>query len=121
MSRVARAAGATVALLALGLVPARSVLAQGATRVASDDRWVGADKLKHFFLGFFVQSVAYSVTRATGAGHGSSIGTASAATAVVSLGKEWRDRRTSGFSLRDLAWDAAGGGAATLLLRRTAR
>jgi uncharacterized protein YfiM (DUF2279 family) len=85
------------------------------------DRWVGADKVKHFALSFFVQSMGYSVARATGTGHGSSVGVAGVMTAVVGVGKEWHDRRTTGFSARDLAWDAAGAGAATLLLRRTAR
>lgn len=85
------------------------------------DRWLGADKVKHFALSFFVQSVGYSVARATGAGHGSSLVVASAGTAVVGVGKEWVDRRATVFSARDLAWDAAGAGAATLLLRRTAR
>ena len=85
------------------------------------DRWFAPDKVKHFALSFFVQSVGYSAVRATGAGHGSSLLMASAVTAVAGVGKEWHDRRTTGFSARDLAWDAAGAGAATMLLRRTAR
>ena len=100
---------------------ATSAEAQGGAARRASDRWVGVDKVKHFAVAFFVQSVAYSTTRATGAPHGSSLGVASAMTAVVGVGKEWRDRRTTGFSVRDLAWDAAGAGAATLLLRRTAR
>lgn len=111
MTRLA-AAGALLLLLA---APG----AAGAQRPG--DRVFGADKVKHFALAFFVQSVGYSVTRVTGAGHGSSLGVASGLTAAVSVAKEWRDRRTTGFSARDLVWDAAGAGAATLLLRRTAR
>ena len=110
--RLAALAGA----LALG---ARPGWAQGGGR--PPDRWFGGDKVKHFALAFFVQSVGYSTVRATGAGHGSSLGTATALTAVVGVGKEWHDRRTTGVSVRDLVWDAAGAGAATLLLRRTAR
>ena len=85
------------------------------------DAWLGPDKVKHLLLAFFVQGAAHSAARATGMGHGSSLGTASAVTAVVSVGKEWHDRTTTGFSARDLVWDAAGAGAMTLLLRRTAR
>ena len=85
------------------------------------DRWFGPDKVKHFFMSGFTQSVGYSALRATGAGHRSSLFTASAVTAAVGLGKEWHDRRGTGFSARDLVWDAAGAGTATLLLRRTAR
>lgn len=113
----------TAATVALLLVVAAGPCGAQGTR-ASDrprDRWVGADKVKHFVLSFFVQSLGYSATRATGAGHRSSLGLASVATALTGVGKEWHDRRTTGFSARDLAWDAAGAGAATLLLRRTAR
>lgn len=110
---------AAVLLLAAG---ARDGRAQGAPPPErSRDRWVGVDKVKHLALSFFVQSVGYSATRATGVGHGSSLAVASVVTAVTGVGKEWHDRRTSGFSARDLAWDAAGAGAATLLLRRTVR
>lgn len=105
-------AGAVVLLL----VGAGQAHAQGGA-----DRWLGPDKVKHFCMSFFVQSVGYSVTRATGAGPRSSMGVASALTAAVGLGKEWHDRHTTDFSARDLVWDAAGAGAATLLLRRTAR
>ena len=115
-----QAAAVAVLLLALAAAEAR---AQGAVPPAgrARDRWVGADKVKHLALSFFVQSMGYSVTRATGAGHGSSLAVASVVTAVTGVGKEWHDRRGTGFSARDLAWDAAGAGAATLLLRRTSR
>jgi uncharacterized protein YfiM (DUF2279 family) len=47
---------------------------------------------------------------------------ASATTAAVGIGKEIHDRRVKGdFSARDLAWDAAGIGAATLMLGQTRR
>lgn len=86
------------------------------------DPWFGADKLKHFFMTAFVQSVAYSTLRATNADHRSSLYGASVASAVVGVGKELRDRRVGGeFSVRDLVWDAAGAGTASLLLDRTRR
>jgi uncharacterized protein YfiM (DUF2279 family) len=113
--------------LSVGALIAGAVVLGAATAGAQSgpdgtrDRWFGADKVKHFALSFLVQSVGYSTARATGMGHGSSLGMASALTAVVGFGKEWHDRRTTGFSARDLAWNAAGAGAATMLLRRTAR
>lgn len=86
------------------------------------DRWFSPDKLKHFFMAAFVQSVTYSALRATQLGHQSSLVGATAGTVAVSIGKEWVDaRRTGVFSKRDLVWDAAGIGASTLLLERTAR
>ena len=86
------------------------------------DPWFGVDKVKHFFVSAFVQSVVYGTLRATNAGHRSSLYGASAASAVVGIGKELRDRRAGGpFSVRDLVWDAAGAGTATLLLDRTRR
>jgi len=86
------------------------------------DAWFGADKVKHFLTSFFVQSVAYGATRATGADHAPSLAAASAVTAVLGVGKEVHDRRSYGvFSYRDLTWDAAGAGLATVMLRRTVR
>ena len=117
LSRLELAAG--IGLLAVVVLASRGGAQETSGRPR--DRWIGADKIKHFALSFFVQSVAYSAVRATGAGHGSSLGMASALTAAVGVGKEVHDRRTTGFSARDLAWDAAGAGAATLLLRRTTR
>jgi uncharacterized protein YfiM (DUF2279 family) len=86
------------------------------------DRWFSPDKIKHFFMAAFVQSVGYSALRATQLGHRSSLIGASAGSVVVSVGKELSDsRRTGLFSKRDLVWDAAGIGASTLMLERTAR
>jgi uncharacterized protein YfiM (DUF2279 family) len=84
------------------------------------DSWFGVDKVKHFFMGAFVQSVGYSAVRATGASHSASLAAATAVTAGVSIGKEVWDAHSGGTpSVRDLTWDAAGAGAATLLLRRS--
>lgn len=85
------------------------------------DRWFAPDKLKHFLLAAFVQSVGYSALRATSLGHHSSLVGASAGTALLSVGKELADRRGTGFSTRDLVWDAAGAGASTILLDRIER
>ena len=88
----------------------------------SRDAWFGPDKLQHFFTSAFVQSLGYGVLRRAGADQGPAITGASIATAIVGVGKEVRDRRTKGeFSVRDLAWDAAGAGSASLLLVRTVK
>ena len=82
--------------------------------------WFGADKLKHFFLSFFVQSASYSVARSVGASRDAAIIPATAATAAVGLSKElWDRKHDRGFDGRDLVWDALGAGAASALLIRT--
>ena len=98
------------------------LLQTGAADPRRRDAWFSADKVKHFFISAFVQSVAYSSARGAGVGHGGSLAAASATTGVLGVAKEARDRRAYGvFSYRDLAWDAAGAGLATLMLRRTVR
>jgi hypothetical protein len=86
------------------------------------DSWFAPDKVKHFFMGAFVQSVAYSALRASGAGHSASLAAASGVTAGVSVAKELWDAHSGGAaSARDFVWDAAGAAAATLLLGRSVR
>ena len=89
---------------------------------APRDGWFGPDKVQHFFVSAFVQSLGYGSLRATNASHQSSLVGATAASAAIGVGKELRDRRVTGlFSLRDLTWDAAGIGASTLMLEHTQR
>jgi uncharacterized protein YfiM (DUF2279 family) len=86
------------------------------------DRWFGPDKLQHFFTSAFVQSTTYGGLRRAGVEPGAAIAGASAVTAAVGVGKEVYDSRAKGeFSVRDLAWDAAGAGSASVLLVRTVR
>ena len=88
----------------------------------SGDSWFGVDKVKHFFMGAFVQSVAYSAIRASGGSHTASLTGATGVTAGVSVAKELWDAHSGGTpSVRDLVWDAAGAGTATVLLRRSVR
>jgi len=97
-------------------------LALALQMAAPRDSWFGADKLKHFFVATFTQSVTYSVLQLAKVDHDQAMAGAWAVTATVSVAKEIRDRRTTGlFSVRDLVWDAAGAGAATLLLQHSAR
>lgn len=92
------------------------------TDARARDTWFGADKLKHFFVAAFTQTVAYSALQAARVGHEEALAGAWGFTAAISVAKEIRDRRTTGvFSVRDLVWDAAGAGAATVLLTRARR
>ena len=98
------------------------VFTLGRTPEHSRDAWLGPDKLQHFFTSAFVQCVGYGVLRRAGADNAPAIAGASVVTAIAGVGKEVYDRRTKGdFSARDLAWDAAGAGSASLLLVRTVK
>lgn len=86
------------------------------------DKWFGSDKLKHFFMAAFTQTVSYSALQAARVRHDQAVAGAWAVTATVSIAKEIHDRRSYGlFSVRDLVWDAAGAGAASLLIARSVR
>lgn len=84
------------------------------------DRWFGPDKVEHFAMSFFVQSASYSALRA-GTSHRVALAGASVATAAVGIGKEWHDRGTTDFSVKDLMWDGAGALAASVLMAQTDR
>jgi uncharacterized protein YfiM (DUF2279 family) len=89
---------------------------------APPDNWFGSDKLKHFFIAAFTQTIAYSALQAARVPHDQALVGAWAVTATVSVAKEVRDRRAYGlFSYRDLVWDAAGAGVATLVIAKTVR
>ncbi len=90
--------------------------------VAPPDHWFGSDKLKHFFLAAFTQSVTYSGLQLAGVRHDHALASAWVVTAGVSVGKELHDRKVKGlFSVRDLVWDAAGAGAATAVIYNAVR
>lgn len=71
------------------------------------DPWFGPDKVKHAVVAFAVQGGSYAALRVAGAHHTALLG-ATVATIGVSLLKERFDRNRTGFSVRDLAWDALG-------------
>jgi uncharacterized protein YfiM (DUF2279 family) len=97
-------------------------LAFALSLTAPPDNWFGSDKLKHFFIAAFTQSVAYSAFQAARVDHDQALVGAWAVTATVSVAKELHDRRSYGlFSYRDLVWDAAGAGVATLVIAKTVR
>jgi len=116
-----RLARATIVASILAVVLVAPASAQSKEKhKRTDDALIGADKLKHFFIAGFVESMTFAGTQAIGANRGAARGTAIGVTAVVSVGREIHDRRTKGlFSIRDLAWDALGATAALIVLNKT--
>ena len=78
------------------------------------------DKVKHFLMAGFVETVTFAGLEALGADKSPARSGAIAMTVSVSLGREIHDRRTKGlFSFKDLAWDFLGGTAAMLIINKT--
>jgi len=98
-------------------------LIYGQAAVAHTDSWFGIDKLKHFFMSAFIESVSYSALQVMGVKHRSAMGGAIGVTLGFGLARELHDRRMPGniFSLRDLTWDALGTGAGAILSAHTIR
>jgi uncharacterized protein YfiM (DUF2279 family) len=81
---------------------------------------VAPDKVKHFFVSAFVQSVSYSTLRLAGVEHDTALLAAGVATLSAGIGKEvWDSRRGGTFSMGDLVWNVAGAGAAAAMLEHT--
>jgi uncharacterized protein YfiM (DUF2279 family) len=87
------------------------------------DNWFGADKIKHFFMSAFIESVTYSALQAARVNHRPALGGAIGVTMAIGVGKEIHDKRTPGniFSVRDLTWDVVGATAGAVLLSQTRR
>ena len=98
-------------------------LIYGQVAVVHQDSWFGADKIKHFFMSAFIESVTYSALQAMRVNHRAAFGGAIGVTMAVGVGREIHDKRTPGniFSVRDLAWDAVGATAGAVLLSQTRR
>ena len=80
----------------------------------------GPDKVKHFLIAGFVETVVFSGLQAAGANRNTARSGALAAVAGASVGREIHDRKTKGlFSIPDLVWDALGAGAALLIINKT--
>jgi uncharacterized protein YfiM (DUF2279 family) len=96
-------------------------LIYGQTAVPHPDPWFGIDKLKHFFMSAFIESVSYSALQAARVNHRSALGGAIGITLAVGVGREIHDMRTPGniFSVRDLTWDVIGTGAGAVLVAHT--
>lgn len=88
--------------------------------VPGRDPWFGPDKIKHFFMSAFIQSGTFTAMRAAGLRHSHAQRIAGVTSVTLGLGRETYDRRRGRpFSVKDLAWDAAGTTAAIALLNRT--
>ena len=80
----------------------------------------GPDKVKHFLIAGFVETVAFSGLQAVGASRSTARSGALAAVTGASIGREIHDRKAKGlFSIPDLIWDALGAGAALLIINKT--
>lgn len=82
------------------------------------DRWIAEDKARHFALSFAATSMAYGGARLAldpQPGRRAAAGVA----LLLGVGKELVDLRNGGpFSLKDLAWDAAGVALGSLLAQQ---
>ncbi len=87
------------------------------------DSWFGIDKIKHFFMSAFIESVSYSALQAARVSHRSAMAGAIGVTAAFGVGREIHDGRNPNnhFSVKDLTWDALGAGAGVVLLSHTIR
>ena len=85
------------------------------------DSWFGIDKIKHFFMSAFIESVSYSALQAAHVNRRPALAGAIGVSAAFGVARELHDSRTPGnhFSYRDLTWDAVGIGAGALMLRHT--
>ena len=100
--------------------PHTALAQSGGPRVK--DSIAGIDKLKHFLLSGFVESIAFAGLQAAGAKRDPSLVGAGVTVTIVAVGREVHDRRVGGlFSVGDLVWDALGAGAAMLILTRINR
>jgi putative lipoprotein len=98
-------------------------LIYGQAAVVHQDAWFGIDKLKHFLMSAFIESVSYSALQAMGVNHRSAMGGAIGISLGVGVAREVHDMRVPGniFSVRDLTWDAIGTGAGAVLSAHTIR
>jgi putative lipoprotein len=85
------------------------------------DSWFGIDKIKHFFISAFIESVAYSGLQAAGVNRRPAVAAAIGITAAVGVAREIHDKRKPGnrFSYRDLTWGGLGIAAGATLVTRT--
>jgi len=105
-------------LIAVAFTPP-ALGAQG-TRTPQRDSWFAYDKIKHFMMSAFIQSLTFGGLQYAGASRNAAFAGSIGITAAFGIGKEFHDRRIGEpFSLRDITWDAAGAGTAILMLRHT--
>jgi uncharacterized protein YfiM (DUF2279 family) len=107
-------------LLELGLVAAMLLAQVSDVGAQERDTWFGPDKVKHFFLSGFAYTAGHGTLSLVRARSDLVEPLALSGAVVLGLGKELSDRRRGHrISMRDLLWNAAGTGAAFVLMRRT--
>jgi uncharacterized protein YfiM (DUF2279 family) len=101
--------------LAANLVFAQTAVAR--------DSWFGIDKIKHFFLSAFIESVSYSALQAAHVKRRPALTGAIGVSSAFGVAREIHDKRTPGkwFSYQDLTWDALGIAAGAMMLTRTVK
>lgn len=105
-------------LLALALVAGCVAAPDPEPTTPSVDHWVAEDKLRHFALSFAATQTAYGGLTLIADPDAAMTGAATTGLAL-GLAKELHDLRSGrAFSLKDLAWDAAGVALATALVRQ---
>jgi uncharacterized protein YfiM (DUF2279 family) len=94
-----------------------------AQAVVVRDSWFSPDKIKHFFMSAFIESVTYSALQAARVNHRPALGGAIGVTMAIGVGREIHDSRNpkNHFSINDLTWDAIGVGAGSVMLSHTIR
>lgn len=108
--------GPPPASLVASMGPTGSVMES--TSTSPQDRWIAEDKARHFALSFAATSMAYGGARLR-LDPGPGRRTAAAVALLLGVGKELVDVRNGGpFSLKDLAWDAAGVALGSLLAQQ---
>ena len=107
-------------LIAVAFTPPNAG-AQG-TRTPQRDSWFAYDKIKHYFVSAFIQSLTFGGLQYLGAHRNAAFAGSIGVTAAFGIGKEFHDKRIGEpFSLRDITWDAAGAATAIVMLRHTQR
>ena len=112
-----------VFLVVLATAITTNVAVAQAARPPHPDPWFGIDKVKHFFMSAFINSVSYSALQAARVNHRPAMAGAIGITMAVGVGRELHDMRVPGnlFSIRDLTWDAIGTTAGAVLTAHTIR
>jgi len=107
-------------IVLVGMLAISSVAHPQAAPKPQRDTWLGSDKVKHFFMSAFIESMTFSGLQAVGAHRNTAFAGAVGTTAAFGIGREIHDKKTKGlFSFGDLTWDAIGTGGALLVLRKT--
>ena len=112
----------TVIAGAQAVPPGQTAPEDSLQRQPQRETWLGPDKVKHFFMAAFVESISFGGLEAAGGSRNTAFAGAIGTTVAISIGRELHDKRTKGlFSLGDLLWDAIGAAAAGQMLRHAQR